>query len=176
MRGRLCWASMAAPAKLLEWSDQIRHKETFIVLLELVALAAVYSSPVAQFLRGRDVLHFADNQSANRGAVKGRSSAPDLNKVIGELHPTWAELDVRPWVEYVRSRLTSRTYPHGAAETQSVAPWGRTLIAPASPSRPRSRVGCRIKSGMVITSETRVRAALIAPAGAVGGPGPPRPP
>ena len=111
MPGWLCWASMAAPAKLLEWSDQIRHKETFIVLLELVALAAVYSSPVAQFLRGRDVLHFADNQSANCGAVKGRSSAPDLNEVIGELHPTWAELDVRPWVEYVRSEANVADLP-----------------------------------------------------------------
>ena len=111
VRGWLCWASASAPAELLKWSDDIRHKETFIVLLELVALAAVYSSPVAQFMRGRDVLHFADNQSANCGAVKGRSRSPDLNQIIGELHPKWAELEIRPWVEYVRSAANVADLP-----------------------------------------------------------------
>ena len=109
--GWVVWGDLAAPPELLAWSNRIKAKQTFIVLLELVAIAAVYSSPIALAFRGRDVLHFADNQSANMGIVKGRSSSPDLNAVIGELHQTWSGLGIRPWIEYVRSAANVADLP-----------------------------------------------------------------
>jgi hypothetical protein len=106
---------MEVPAELLAWSAEFKTKETYIVLLELVAMAAAYAGDIAEMFRGRDVLHFADNQSANGGLVKGRSPAPDLNEIIGETHDRWADLDIRPWVDYVRSEANVADLPSRGA-------------------------------------------------------------
>jgi hypothetical protein len=113
--GWLSHAAMEAPAELLAWSAEFKDKETYIVLLELVAMASAYVGDIAEAFRGRDVLHFADNQSANGGLVKGRSPAPDLNTIIGETHDRWADLDIRPWVEYVRSEANVADLPSRGA-------------------------------------------------------------
>jgi hypothetical protein len=113
--GWLSHAAMEAPAELLAWSAEFKTKETYIVLLELVAMAAAYAGDIAEMFRGRDVLHFADNQSANGGLVKGRSPAPDLNAIIGETHDRWAILDIRPWVDYVRSEANVADLPSRGA-------------------------------------------------------------
>ena len=109
--GTLSYAHKAAPQGLLAWSHAMRPQQSFIIMLELVALAAPYFSSISPSFAGRDVLHFADNQSANAGVVKGRSTAPDLNAIIGELHLQWEHLDIRPWVEYVRSKANVADMP-----------------------------------------------------------------
>jgi hypothetical protein len=102
--GELVYASQEASTELLQWSNDLKPKKTFIVFLEVMALAAPYFSPdLADKLKGRDVIHFADNTSANAGVVKGTSPSPDCDRVIGNLHFRWAELQTNVWVSYVAS-------------------------------------------------------------------------
>ena len=65
--------------------------------------APYFSSALAELLRGRDVIHYADNTSANAGVVKGCSPSPDCDRFIGNLHFWWAELKTNVWVTYVAS-------------------------------------------------------------------------
>ena len=100
----LYYASAEADPELLRWSNDQKPKKSFIVFLEVVALTAPYfSSALAELLRGRDVIHYADNTSANAGVVKGCSPSPDCDRFIGNLHFRWAELKTNVWVTYVAS-------------------------------------------------------------------------
>jgi len=102
--GELLYASAEVDTSVLRWSNDLKPKQSFIVFLEVLALAAPYFSPdMAARLRGRDVIHFADNTSANAGVVKGVSPSPDCDRVIGNLHFRWAELRANVWVTYVAS-------------------------------------------------------------------------
>lgn len=51
--------------------------------------------------------------------VKGRSTAPDLNAIVGKLHLRWEHLDIRPWVEYVHSKANVAVMP---------SRWGRGAV------------------------------------------------
>ena len=54
--GELVYASQEASTELLRWSNELKPKKTFIVFLEVMALAAPYFSPdLADKLKGRDV-------------------------------------------------------------------------------------------------------------------------
>ena len=101
---KLYYASAEAEPELLQWSNDQKLKKSFIVFLEVVALCAPYfSSALADLLRGRDVIHYADNTSANAGVVKGCSPSPDCDRFIGNLHFRWAQLKTNVWVTYVAS-------------------------------------------------------------------------
>ena len=77
----------------MAYCNDMKPKKSFIVFLEVVALAAPYFSPeLASKLQDRDVIHFIDNTPANAGMVKGASPSPDCARIIGNLHFCWAEL------------------------------------------------------------------------------------
>jgi hypothetical protein len=63
--GELFYASKEADSDLLRWSNDLKAKKTFIVFLEVMALAAPYFAPgLADKIKGRDVIHFADTQGS----------------------------------------------------------------------------------------------------------------
>ena len=66
---------------------------------------------LADSIRGKDVLHFADNKAANASAAKGYSGAADLARIVSALHGRWAELGIDPWVEFVKSEANIADEP-----------------------------------------------------------------
>ena len=91
------------PVSLVEWSNSFKEKEHFINFAEFVALVAVYLS-VPEVVRGRFVLHFGDNETANQTAIKGSSRARDLAEAVTTLRFVWVSLQVSPWVARVASK------------------------------------------------------------------------
>jgi len=123
LRGALAHPGYTGPAKLFsssltdeEWSytasevpqeillringlrKKKKKKKSLISPLEELVMAAPFLTPELQStLRGRDILHFADNQGANRVAIKGYSSAPDFAVMrIALLQTRW-------WISFVAS-------------------------------------------------------------------------
>ena len=66
---------------------------------------------LASILRGKDILHFADNQGANFIAIKGYSSAPDLARIVSVAHHRLALLQAHWWVAYVPSAMNPADAP-----------------------------------------------------------------
>jgi len=98
------FAAAEVPQEVLRRLHNLRTQKTFICPLEEIAMAAPFLSPeLRDTLRGRDVLHFADNQGANCIAIKGYSSAPDLARIVSVVHLNIAKLQVRWWVAFVPS-------------------------------------------------------------------------
>ena len=52
---------------------------------------------------GRDVLHLADNQSANCGIVNGGTAQPDMARIVAAMRLRLARLRIRLWVDFVKS-------------------------------------------------------------------------
>jgi hypothetical protein len=57
-------------------------------------LAAYLVPELEDSLRGRMVIHFADNQAANGVAVKDYSGARNLAKVVRIMQDTWSVLGI----------------------------------------------------------------------------------
>jgi hypothetical protein len=83
--------------------EQIEWKETYITPLEVAAEVAVYLSFPADWLRGRLVHHFVDNQGALGISVKGTSSASDCSRLATALHVRILALGCQPWFGFVYS-------------------------------------------------------------------------
>ena len=87
--------------------ETIRHfvpgKKTYIGQLEALAAAAVYFNLPDDALRGREVIHWIDNQSALSGFVKGYSGQEDTSMVLNAFSFKVAELGFRVWWEFVPS-------------------------------------------------------------------------
>ena len=110
--GKLAFAEAPADVELLQSLADMRVQKTFVCALEAVAMLAAYLVPeLEDSLRGRMVIHFADNQAANGVAVKGYSGARDLAKVVRIMQDTWSVLRIDPWVEYVRSAANLADQP-----------------------------------------------------------------
>jgi hypothetical protein len=117
---RLVFAEADVPEWMLRHFAQLfargrqegRSKKQFICDLEEVALAAPYFSRekvpgtdrcLEDLLRGRYVLHFADNTAANCGAVNGYSASPSMARIVSALHMRWARMGTQAWIEFVKS-------------------------------------------------------------------------
>jgi hypothetical protein len=75
-------------------------------------MAAPFLTPKLQsVLKGRDILHFADNQGANCVAIKGYSSAPDLARIASVVHLRIAHLQARWWISFVASSANPADAP-----------------------------------------------------------------
>ena len=110
--GKLAYAHAQAPRWLLQHLYDLREQKTLIIPLEAVGIAGTYfSKKLESSIRGKDILHFADNKAANAGAAKGYSGAADLARIVSALHSRWAELGIDPWVEFVKSEANIADEP-----------------------------------------------------------------
>ena len=110
--GKLAYAHAQAPRWLLRHLYDLREQKTMIIPLEAVGIAGTYfSKKLESSIRGKDILHFADNKAANAGAAKGYSGAADLARIVSALHSRWAELGIDPWVEFVKSEANIADEP-----------------------------------------------------------------
>jgi hypothetical protein len=92
---------MEVPQHIMQ---QLKERKTQICPLEEIALAAPYFCPELEpILHNRDVLHFADNTSANGAASRAYSSAPDLARIVHSLTLKNVRNGTRVWIEYVPS-------------------------------------------------------------------------
>ena len=71
------------------------------------------STSIASWLPSAQPLmyHFADNQAANGAVVRAYSGARDLADIVRCMHDVWDELDIDPWIEYVRSAANLADWP-----------------------------------------------------------------
>jgi hypothetical protein len=125
---RLLFAAATVPQSVLAKLAKVREEagmcaqETFITDLESIAIAAVYmNSACAKWTFDRQVLHFADNQAANAGFIKGYSSAPNLARVVSATHLRWARNNINVWVEYVRSAQNIADLPSRWSNDELIA-------------------------------------------------------
>ena len=110
--GKLVFAETVLPQDMLEFFNSIRAKATFITQAEAVGMAAAYFSPaIEESLRGRDILHFADNRAANAGFINGYSRPQDTARIVSGCHMRWATLRVAPWIEFVKSEANAADLP-----------------------------------------------------------------
>lgn len=108
--------------------DLFEERDTYITVLELMALCAVYFSLSAARYRGHRILHFGDNTGANFAAIKGYSTATDMNLMLGAYNLKLAQESVQPWVEYVPTELNIADLPTRPDDGE----WSRVraIIAP----------------------------------------------
>ena len=105
--GKLLYAEGRASIRLMQCLRRLHDKKTYVCPLEAVAMNAPFvcsTEGVLDSIRGRDVIVLADNQGVNGAAVKGFAGARDLACIVGYTRRVWHDLDVDPWVEYVRSK------------------------------------------------------------------------
>ncbi len=89
-----------------------REQETFVIPLEALAITAPYlCEELADSIRGKLVVHCADNKAANAGALRGFSGSRDLARIAGDTRWAWHRLGVDPWVEYVASKANLADWP-----------------------------------------------------------------
>ena len=99
----LLWTACDCPPWVLQaFAELDRAKSQYIGQLELLA-AVVAHTTFADELRGEQVIHWIDNESAVYSLVKGYSRAPDSARVVNLFHGCVAQLEVTPWIEYVQS-------------------------------------------------------------------------
>ena len=79
-----------------------RERQTYINVLELVAVPLLAMS-APQFFRGRDVVHFIDNQVALQTLIKAASRVGDINHISLLAGLCFAQLHCRPWYYWVPS-------------------------------------------------------------------------
>ena len=98
-------------------------------------LAAYLCPELQSSMSGRDVIHFADNQPANGAARKAYSASRDLAAIVRRMHEAWDELDVDPWIEYVRSENNLADCPSRGRLTEM---WqmGATRVSFVAPALP----------------------------------------
>ena len=66
---------------------------------------------LADRLRGRDVLHFEDNNGMNMAAIKGYSKCPDMALILHSFELRLAELSLRTWIELLPSKANIADAP-----------------------------------------------------------------
>ena len=91
-------------------------KKTYIGQLESLAAAAVYFSIPREWLIGREVIHWVDNQSAMAGFVKGYSGKEDTALILSAFSFKMAELQFRVWWEFVPSAQNVADLPSRGKE------------------------------------------------------------
>ena len=124
----LFYSSAVVPNSYLLTLSRYRSQKTFITPLEVAGILAPYATPdLSARLHGQDVLHFADNQAANFSAIKGYSKAPDIGHLVTNLHLSLTRLNIRFWLEYVRSKSNIADDP-SRAELSRLRAMGGTAI------------------------------------------------
>ena len=99
----LLWTACDCPASLLRaFAELDGQKSQYIGQLELLAALVAYTT-FADELRGSQVIHWIDNESAVYALVKGYSGAADSARIVNLYHCCVAQLEVTPWIEYVQS-------------------------------------------------------------------------
>jgi hypothetical protein len=122
------YSATEVPQDILFRIHDLRAQKTLICPLEELAMAAPFMTPeLKPMLKGRDVLHFADNQGANCVAIKGYSSAPDLARVVSAVHFRIAQLQVRWWIAFVPSAANPADAPSRGDFTALIARGARRL-------------------------------------------------
>lgn len=129
------WAGAPTPPWLLRVLAEHRVRQTYIGQLEAAAMCAPYWSLPAHILRGRDVLHYVDNQGALYAAIHGRSSDPDMNRLVFVLRARLDALECRAWFDYVPSAsnvadLPTRLDAAAFARLERVAERATLLLPP----------------------------------------------
>ena len=97
------WAGCPTPPWLLDLLERHRRRETYIGQIEQAVIASPYLSLPASWLRGRNVLHFVDNQGALYGTIHGRSDDRDMNRLIFVTRLNLDALACNAWFDYVPS-------------------------------------------------------------------------
>ena len=96
------FADSIVPQRILKKLGELRLQKTYIHPLELIGIVVPYFSvELQERFRGRDVLHFGDNQGMNAAAIKGYSSSLDLARILSAFQIKMADLQVRAWIDYV---------------------------------------------------------------------------
>jgi len=109
---KFAYAETIVPQHILEFVHSLRAKKAFICVLEELAIAAPYFSPVLEHaFRDTDVIHFADNVAANSAIIKGGSSAPDMARIVAALHIRLVRQSIRLWIEFVKSEANLADLP-----------------------------------------------------------------
>jgi hypothetical protein len=122
------YAATEVPQEILLRIYGLRAQKSLICPLEELAMAAPFLTPELQStLRGRDILHFADNQGANCVAIKGYSSAPDLARIVSAVHLRIALLQARWWISFVASAANPADAPSRGDFTELHAKGARRL-------------------------------------------------
>ena len=99
----------ATPVEYIRQLQKIKEREMLVCPLELGGMMAPYICPeLVELFRGRDVIHFGDNQGADAVAVKGYSPCQDLARIVGGFYLQVARLQIRMCVEYVILTSISR--------------------------------------------------------------------
>ena len=97
---------------MLAFFHALKAKKQYICQGEAEAMHAAYMpNPVNKETReplgfewqDRDVLHLADNKSANCGVVNGGSKQPDMARIATAMRIRLARLRIRLYVEFVKS-------------------------------------------------------------------------
>ena len=121
----MLYAESEAPQQMLHHFADLKAKGQYICDLEEVALAAPYFAPeIEHRLKGKHVIHFADNVAANCGAINGRSSSPAMARILHALQLRWARSRVQVWVEFVKSEANLADLP-----SRGKLDWARTFNA-----------------------------------------------
>jgi len=104
------WIEM--PQEMLAFFHELKAKKQYICQGEAQAMHASYmpdpvikstGEPLGFDWAGRDVLHLADNKSANCGVVNGSSAQPDMARIVCAMRLRLARLKIRLWVDFVKS-------------------------------------------------------------------------
>ena len=134
---RWVYGHAPVPAEVM---DRFVARKQYIGQLELLAAVAVYWS--VPELRGRDVIHWIDNQGAIAALVKGYSRAPDSVQILHAFVVFTMALGLAIWFEYVPSAANIADLPSrldfvllqsmGAVEVPFIFPPFPAWDAPAS--------------------------------------------
>ena len=127
------WAAQDVPASVVQRLHSLRERKTHIFPFEAIAFfGPAFFPEVLPFLRGADVIQFADNMAVNAATKKSYSSSPDVARRISAWYLQCASLGSRTWIHWVCSALNiadgpSRPTPAGCSEDFSLFPLGHRL-------------------------------------------------
>lgn len=152
------FASIVVPDEAMTAICALRAQKALIHGLEAIGVAAPYFAPELQArLRGREVLHLADNQPANGAFTRGYSAAPGVARIVSAGHsaqsPGWA---FGGGSTTCTRMLTSLTCPRVTVVALSSA--AQALCASRLPCRPTLHgIGHRADIGPSLLSSSSVR-------------------
>ena len=110
MRGA-CWAGCATPLWLMNLLERHKKRQTYIGQLEQAGASAPYESLPAEWLEGRPVMHYIDNQGALYSLINGRSKDHDSNRLVFVTLMRAAKLSCNVWFDYVPSAANIADLP-----------------------------------------------------------------
>ena len=90
--------------------QRLKLKQTYIGQHELLAEIAPYLT-LPHVSRGRQVVHFVDNESALAASISGYSGQADSSRLINVFHLVRVKLQCNVWFYYVPSESNLSDWP-----------------------------------------------------------------